>query len=204
MKNNIFNHEYEINKNDRCGLKNHNSFVIWFTGLSCSGKSTLANELDKYLYSKGIHTYVLDGDNVRKGLNQDLFFSKEDRKENLRRIGHVANLFIDAGIVCIAAFIAPFADDRNLLKEIIGPDNFIEIFVNTPLEICEQRDVKGLYQKARKGEIKDFTGVNAPYEVPLNPDLIIDTSKESIIESINRILEFIDGKIKIPLNKKNP
>jgi adenylylsulfate kinase len=197
MKNNIFNHEYEINRNDRCDLNNHNSLVIWFTGLSCSGKSTLANELDKYFYAKGIHTYVLDGDNVRKGLNQDLFFSKQDRKENLRRIGHVANLFVDAGIVCIAAFIAPFTEDRNFLKEIIGPDNFIEIFVNTPLEICEQRDIKGLYKKARIGEINDFTGVNAPYEVPLNPDLVIDTSKESINESINRIVDFMGDKIKI-------
>jgi len=197
MKENIFKQEYEITKSDRCKKNKHNSFVIWFTGLSCSGKSTLANELDKYLNSKGIHTYVLDGDNVRKGLNSDLMFSVEDRKENLRRVGHVANLFVDAGIVCLAAFIAPLTEDRKLLKEIIGLENFVEIFVDTPLEICEQRDIKGLYKKARNGEIKDFTGVNAPYEKPQNPDLIIDTSIESVEEAITRIVNHINHKIQL-------
>lgn len=199
MKENIFKQEYEITKKNRCIQKNHNSLVIWFTGLSSSGKSTLANELDKYLYSIGIHTYVLDGDNVRKGLNSDLLFSVEDRKENLRRIGHVASLFIDAGIVCIAAFIAPLAEDRNHLKEIIGYENFIEIFVDTPLKVCEKRDVKGLYKKARKGEIIDFTGINSPYEKPVNPHLIIDTSKESLKDSVMKIIECINHKL--PLNK---
>lgn len=197
MKENVFKQEYEITKKDRCIQKNHNALVIWFTGLSSSGKSTLANELDKYLYSKGIHTYVLDGDNMRKGLNSDLLFSVEDRKENLRRIGHVASLFVDAGIVCLAAFIAPLAEDRNHLKEIIGFENFVEIFVNTPLKVCEERDVKGLYKKARRGEIKDFTGVNAPYENPEKPDLIIDTSNETLNESVLKIIGYINAKLQL-------
>jgi len=197
MSENIFHQNYDITKDDRCRLNQHNAFVIWFTGISCSGKSTLANALDKTLHAKGIRSYVLDGDNVRKGLNADLRFSIEDRRENLRRIGHVAHLFIDAGIVCIAAFIAPLKKDRALLKEIIGEQFFIEIFVNTPIEVCEERDVKGLYKKARKGEIKDFTGVNAPYEQPENPDLMIDTSKESLDDSISRIIFYISKKLKL-------
>jgi adenylylsulfate kinase len=196
MSENIFRHHYDITKKDRCALNQHGAFVIWFTGLPCSGKSTLANELDKTLYSKGIRSYVLDGDNIRKGLNADLSFSDEGRKENLRRIGHVAQLFTDAGVICIAAFVAPLQEDRDKLKENIGRDYFIEIFVNTPIDVCETRDVKGLYKKARNGEIKDFTGVNAPYETPENPDLIIDTSVESLDESVQRILTYISDKIK--------
>lgn len=201
MSENIFKHTFEITEKDRCKLNKHSSFVVWFTGLSCSGKSTLANELEKMLFEKGNHTYILDGDNIRKGLNSDLHFSIEDRKENLRRIGYVANLFVDAGIICIAAFIAPLADDRELLKNIIGREKFIEIFVDTPIEICEQRDVKGLYKKARKGEIKDFTGVNAPYERPTHPDLIIDTSKETIENSINKIMNVISERINFSNNR---
>lgn len=201
MSENIFNHTFEITEKDRCKLNKHSSFVVWFTGLSCSGKSTLANELEKILFEKGNHTYILDGDNIRKGLNSDLHFSKEDRKENLRRIGHVANLFVDAGIICIAAFISPLSEDRELLKNIIGQEKFIEIFVDTPIEICEQRDVKGLYKKARKGEIKDFTGVNAPYEKPTNPNLIIDTSKEKIEMSIHKIIDIINERINFSINK---
>lgn len=200
MSENIFKHTFEITEKDRCKLNKHSSFVVWFTGLSCSGKSTLANELEKMLFEKGNHTYILDGDNIRKGLNSDLHFSIADRKENLRRIGYVANLFVDAGIICIAAFIAPLADDRELLKNIIGREKFIEIFVDTPIEICEQRDVKGLYKKARKGEIKDFTGVNAPYERPTHPDLIIDTSKETIENSINKIMNVIGERINFSNN----
>lgn len=200
MSENIFKHTFEITEKDRCKLNKHSSFVVWFTGLSCSGKSTLANELEKMLFEKGNHTYILDGDNIRKGLNSDLHFSIADRKENLRRIGYVANLFVDAGIICIAAFIAPLADDRELLKNIIGREKFIEIFVDTPIEICEQRDVKGLYKKARKGEIKDFTGVNAPYERPTHPDLLIDTSKETIENSINKIMNVIGERINFSNN----
>lgn len=195
MSENIFTHTFEITEKDRCKLTKHSSFVVWFTGLSCSGKSTLANELEKVLFEKGNHTYILDGDNIRKGLNSDLHFSIEDRKENLRRIGHVASLFVDAGIICIAAFIAPLAADRELLKNIIGREKFIEIFVDTPIEICEERDVKGLYKKARKGEIKDFTGVSAPYERPTQPDLIIDTSIEEVEDSVARIVTFILSRI---------
>jgi adenylylsulfate kinase len=197
MSDNIFKHHYDITQKDRCQLNQHGSIVIWFTGLPCSGKSTLANELDKTFYAKGIRSYVLDGDNVRKGLNADLTFSAEDRKENLRRIGHVAQLFTDAGIVCIAAFVAPLQEDRAQLKANIGSDRFFEIYLNTPIETCEERDIKGLYKKARNGEIKDFTGVNAPYENPENPDLIIDTSKESMDVSIERIMSHIRRKITI-------
>jgi adenylylsulfate kinase len=197
MNENIFKHHYDITQKDRCRLNKHGSFVIWFTGLPCSGKSTLANELDKTLHSKGIRSYVLDGDNIRKGLNSDLTFTVEDRKENLRRIGHVAQLFTDAGIICIAAFVAPLQEDRAQLKASIGSDQFIEIYLNTPIETCEERDIKGLYKKARNGEIKDFTGVNAPYETPENPDLIIDTSKESMGVSIEKIMSHIHHKISI-------
>jgi adenylylsulfate kinase len=195
MKENTFKQHFDITRKDRCILNQHNAFVIWFTGLPCSGKSTLANAVDKHLYSKGMRSYVLDGDNIRRGLNSDLGFSVEDRKENLRRIGEVAGLFIDAGVICLAAFIAPLNEDRKKLKETIGFDYFIEVFLDTPIEVCEARDIKGLYKKARNGEIKDFTGVNAPYEKPENPDLIIDTSRENIDESVRRIVSFIREKI---------
>jgi adenylylsulfate kinase len=195
MTQNRFTQQYDITQNDRCRLNRHASFVIWFTGLPSSGKSTLANELDKKLYAQGIRSYVLDGDNVRNGLNVDLGFSAEDRKENLRRIGAVSRLFMDAGTICIAAFIAPSEQDRSRLKETIGRENFIEIYLNTPIEVCEARDIKGLYKKARKGLINNFTGVNDPYEPPANPDLMIDTSKESIRDSVEKIYSFISPKL---------
>jgi adenylylsulfate kinase len=191
MTQNRFTQQYDITQNDRCRLNRHASFVIWFTGLPSSGKSTLANELDKKLYAQGIRSYVLDGDNVRNGLNVDLGFSAEDRKENLRRIGAVSRLFMDAGTICIAAL----DEDRSRLKETIGRENFIEIYLNTPIEVCEARDIKGLYKKARKGLINNFTGVNDPYEPPANPDLMIDTSKESIRDSVEKIYSFISPKL---------
>lgn len=194
---NIVKHNYQVTKKERNLLNRHNSFVIWFTGLSGSGKSTLANKLEKVLFEKNIRTYSLDGDNIRSGLNKELSFTEEDRYENIRRIAEVCKLFVDAGIVCVSAFISPLKKDRLLAREIIGEENFIEIFVNTPLKICEERDVKGLYKKARKGEIKYFTGIDAPYEAPENPAIEIKTEAESLEESIGKILEYLNKKLKI-------
>ena len=184
----------EIFKTDRQRLKGHKSYVLWFTGLSGSGKTTLAKNLEYRLYKHGIHTYVLDGDVVRNGLNKDLGFSEEDRKENIRRVGEVSKILVDAGIVVLSAFISPFEQDRLMVKELFEEDEFIEIYVKCPLEICESRDVKGLYEKARKGLIKDFTGIDSPYEVPRHPDIVVETDKESIYESVEKIFEFLYQK----------
>ena len=151
--------------------------TVWFTGLSGSGKSTVAGMLEKKLFDLNFKTYLLDGDNVRGGLNSNLSFSIEDRKENIRRVAEVARLFLDSGIVVLASFVSPLEEYRKLVKEIVGQENYVEVFVDTPLEECEKRDVKGLYEKARKGMIKDFTGISSPYEKPTNPDISIDTSK---------------------------
>ncbi len=171
MKENIIKHNYQVSRAERRNLLAQNSFLLWFTGLSGSGKSTIANALEHKLHQEGIKTYALDGDNIRKGINNDLTFSPEDRKENIRRIAEIANLMVDAGVVVLAAFVSPYKKDRENIASIVGNDNFVEIFVNTSLEECERRDVKGLYKKARAGEFKDFTGVNAPYEAPDSPDV---------------------------------
>lgn len=192
---NIIQHQFQISKQDRNKLKGHPSFVVWFTGLSGSGKSTVANALENILFEKGFHTYILDGDNIRKGLNADLSFSPKDRTENIRRIAEVANLMVDAGVIVLSAFVSPYRKDRNQVKETVGASNFVEVFVNTPLAICEKRDVKGLYSKARKGEIKDFTGINAPYEAPENPAIKIDTSKNSLEECVAFIFKAISNKL---------
>lgn len=197
MQENIVRHSFEVTELDRSLHKAHGSVVLWFTGLSGSGKSTIANALEKHLLECGIHTYILDGDNVRKGLNKDLTFSPEDRKENIRRIGEVANLMVDAGLVVLSAFVSPYRADREQVRKIAGNDNFIEIFVNTPIETCEERDVKGLYAKARKGEIHNFTGISAPYEAPLNPDIEINTDKLTIAESVAFIYSKIETKLKL-------
>ncbi len=194
---NIIPQDYHISKEQRSKMKKHNSFVLWFTGLSGSGKSTLANLVEKRLFNQGIHTYSLDGDNIRSGLNKNLTFTKEDREENLRRIAEVSNLFVDAGVVVIAAFISPLEKDRNLLRQIIGKDNFVEIFVNTSLEECEKRDVKGLYELARRGKIKNFTGISAPYESPKDPDVLIETEKYSLESSVDKVLKFISPKLEL-------
>ena len=197
MKENIITHNFSIKKEERTALNKHGALLIWFTGLSGSGKSTIANALEKALFSNDIHTYLLDGDNVRQGINANLTFSPEDRSENIRRIGEIANLMIDAGLVVLASFVSPYREDREKVKSIVGFDNFVEVFVNTSIEECERRDVKGLYAKARKGEIKNFTGVNAPYELPLNPDIEVVTTKATVDEIVADILEKITDKIKL-------
>ncbi len=191
-KNNIYPiFDKILTRDDREKLLNHKAKVIWFTGLSGSGKSTLASALEKELYKRGIHSKLLDGDNIRTGINNNLGFSEEDRIENIRRIAEVCKLFLNGGIITLSAFISPTVEIRQMAKDIIGQDDFIEIFVNTPLEECERRDVKGLYAKARRGEIKDFTGISAPFEPSISPDLNIDTSKYSIKECINKIMEVL-------------
>ena len=165
--------------------------VLWFTGLSGSGKSTIAKGLEEKLHIKGFFSVVLDGDNVRTGINNNLGFSNEDRKENIRRIAEVAKLFVSNGVITICSFVSPTEEFRTLARSIIGTNDFLEIFVNTPVEECERRDVKGLYSKARKGEIKDFTGVNAPFEIPAKPDLEIQTKNKSVEESVKEVFEFI-------------
>ena len=197
MKENIIRHTYEVSKLQRQKLLNQNSFLLWFTGLSGSGKSTIANALEHKLHNEGYKTYALDGDNIRKGINSDLTFSPEDRKENIRRIAEVSNLMVEAGVVVLAAFVSPYKKDRENIAQIVGNDNFVEIFVNTSIEECERRDVKGLYKKARAGEIKDFTGVNAPYEAPDDPDIEIITDGLSIEECVSKIYDQIKPKLKI-------
>ena len=195
MQENIIPHQFNVTQEHRSKLKKHGAFLLWFTGLSGSGKSTIANAVENALHLKGIHTYTLDGDNVRKGLNNNLSFSPEDRTENIRRIAEVANLMIDAGLVVLAAFVSPYKKDREMVKKTVKDVNFVEIFVDTSVEECERRDVKGLYEKARKGLIKDFTGVNAPYEAPENPDVQIDTTKVSVSEAVEMILEELNPKL---------
>jgi len=187
----ITEHVYSISKSQRNLRNEHKSFLILFTGLSGSGKSTIANQLEIELYNLKTNTYLLDGDNLRLGLNKDLGFSLEDRTENLRRVAEVSKLMIDAGLITIAAFVSPMQKDREMIKEIVGDENYVEIFVNTPLEICEQRDVKGLYAKARRGEILDFTGISSPYQAPLNASIEINTEDSSVDHSVQKIVKYL-------------
>lgn len=196
MSSNTVLHEFNIDKLTREKLHKHKALLVWFTGLSGSGKSTLANSVEVELNRREISSYVLDGDNIRKGINKDLNFSEKDRSENIRRIGEISHLMIDAGLVTLAAFISPYIKDRDGVKNIVGTENFIEIYVNTSLEECERRDVKGLYKNARAGEITNMTGVSAPYEAPENPALEIKTDKQSIAESVKIITNFLEQKIK--------
>lgn len=198
MNKNVIQQDYNVSVEHRRKQNKHNSLLIWFTGLSGSGKSTLANQVEVALHEQGLRTYVLDGDNIRRGLNTDLDFTPEGRKENLRRIAEAAKLFIDAGVVTLAAFISPLQKDREKIKQIVGKENFIEIYVKASVEACEKRDVKGLYQKARNGEIKNFTGISAPYEEPENPDVIVNSEKETIAESIQIIMDQIKTKLELP------
>jgi len=190
---NVTWHTHAVKREEREDLLKQKGVVLWFTGLSGSGKSTVANEVAYKLHTMGKMCYILDGDNIRHGLNKDLGFSPEDRTENIRRISEVANLFADAGVITLTAFISPYIKDRNFCRELLGEGRFIEIFTKARLDTCEQRDPKGLYKKAREGVIKEFTGISAPYEEPLNPELVIDTDAESVEESAEIVIEKLKG-----------
>ncbi len=189
--NNLLWHNASITKEQRAKMKKQKPCIIWFTGLSGSGKSTLGNFLEKRLFELGYHTYLLDGDNVRYGLNGDLGFDKKSRVENIRRIGEVAKLFVDSGIIVLTAFISPFLDDRQIVRDLVKEDEFIEIFVDVSLEVCEKRDPKGFYKKARAGEIEDFTGINSPYEKPINHEINIENDKIDIDKNIDKIILYL-------------
>ncbi|MCC9314098.1 adenylyl-sulfate kinase [Lactiplantibacillus plantarum] len=188
---NITWHQSQVSKAERQVLNHHKSVVLWFTGLSGSGKSMIANAVEKALFDQQVGSYVLDGDNMRFGLNKNLGFSAEDREENIRRIGEVAKLFVDAGVITLTAFISPYRADRDKVRANLEVDEFIEVFVDTPLEVCEQRDVKQLYAKARRGEITGFTGIDAPYEAPIDPEITIDTSKQPLTASVQQVLNYL-------------
>lgn len=194
---NLTKHLYSVDRQQRNELNKHDSFMIWFTGLSGSGKSTLANLLEIELHKIGVHTYLLDGDNVRLGLNKDLGFSDADRSENIRRIGEIGHLMVDAGLVTIAAFVSPFNKDRERVKTILGADNYFEVYLSTSVDECIDRDTKGLYKKAIAGEIKDFTGISSPYETPSSPDLTIDTAKLSKEDAISLIMTIVSKKLNV-------
>jgi adenylylsulfate kinase len=191
ITNNIFKSQSKVNLSERNKKFKHRSFVIWFTGLSGSGKSTLSQALEKNLFDEGYHPYMIDGDNLRHGLCSDLSFDIKDRHENIRRVAEISKLMIDAGLIIVTSFISPFEKDRALAKKVIGDQNFIEIYCSSSLDVCEQRDVKGLYKKARLGLIQNFTGIDSPYEKPPNPDLSIDTSLTNIEDSVFMIVEFL-------------
>ncbi len=197
MKKNIVPHTYQVSITDRRKSNNHKSLLSWFTGLSGSGKSTIANLVETRLFEKGVKTYSLDGDNIRKGINNDLSFTPDDRTENIRRIAEVSNLMIDAGLVVLAAFVSPYKKDRDNIKSIVKDVNFVEIFVNTSIEECERRDVKGLYAKARRGEIKNMTGISAPYEAPEHPNIEIKTETESIDDAVAKVIDYIMPKLQL-------
>ena len=196
---NIVWHDTSIGRQERASKQKHQSAILWFTGLSGSGKSTLANAVNSSLFEKGYNTYVLDGDNVRHGLCKDLGFSESDRSENIRRIGEVAKLFIDAGVIVLTAFVSPFKADRERARLLVRKEDFIEIHCSANLEVCESRDPKGLYAKARDGKIKDFTGISSPYELPESPELIIDTDKLNIGESTEIIVRALKLRGVIPI-----
>lgn len=191
---NVVWHEASLSKQMRREQNGHHSFVIWFTGLSGSGKSTVANAVAKRLYENGIKNYVLDGDNIRHGLNKDLGFSEEDRKENIRRIGEVSKLFVDSAQVVLTAFISPFIADRKVVRDLLEEDEFVEVYVKCPIEECEKRDPKGLYVKARQGIISDFTGISSPYEEPLNPELIVETNLHSVEECVDQVIAYLQSR----------
>lgn len=191
---NIHIHKHIVTSEQRSAMKKHSPAVVWFTGLSGAGKSTLANSVEAELYRRGIHTYILDGDNVRSGLNNNLDFTDEGRKENIRRIGEVSKLFTDAGLVVMSAFISPFNEDRDIARGIIG-ENFIEVFVDADLSTCEERDPKGLYEKARAGIIPNFTGISSPYERPVNPEITVNTTLHDINTCTEQIVNYIIDKI---------
>jgi adenylylsulfate kinase len=191
---NITWHEHKVSREEREALLKQKGVLLWFTGLSASGKSSVANEVVHQLHQMGKLTYVLDGDNIRHGLNKNLGFSPEDREENIRRISEVGNLFADAGIITTTAFISPYRKDRDFARELLGDGRFVEIFVKASIETCEKRDPKGLYQKAKKGEIKEFTGISAPYEEPLKPEIILDADTMTIEEEVEMVIGYLKKK----------
>jgi len=191
-KENIIWHEPVVFRQDRERLNGHKSCILWFTGLSGAGKSTLAHAVEDTLHKRGIRTYVLDGDNIRSGLCKDLGFSDEDRAENIRRIGEVSKLLMQAGVITLTAFISPFRNDRRIARDLVAPGEFIEIFCDAPLAVCEKRDVKGLYKKARKGEIPEFTGISSPYEAPENPEIRLDTGNLGIDECVRTVVDYLE------------
>lgn len=192
----IVKQDYKISRADREKLLQQKPVLLWLTGLSGSGKSTIADRVEQSLHEQGYKTYLLDGDNIRHGLNSNIDFSEEGRKENIRRIGEVAKLFIDAGIIVISAFISPFREDRDAVRKLLKEGEFIEIHVDCPLEICEQRDVKGLYAKARRGEIPNFTGISSPFEIPTHPEITVHTDQEKLEDCVNKILSYTYNSIK--------
>ncbi|MFX3659550.1 MAG: adenylyl-sulfate kinase [Ectobacillus sp.] len=194
METNLTWHAASVSKEERRSQNGHSSFVLWFTGLSASGKSTVANALARKLFEQNIRSYVLDGDNIRHGLNKDLGFSEHDRTENIRRIGEVAKLFVDGGIIVLTAFISPFREDRKQVRELLAQDEFIEVFVHCPIEECEKRDPKGLYEKARSGQIKQFTGIDSPYEEPKQPEVTIHTHLYSVEECAEQIIQYLQKR----------
>jgi len=175
-------------------MNGHKSAILWYTGLSGAGKSTLANKVEEKLYERGYHTYVLDGDNIRMGLNKGLGFTADDRKENIRRIGEVAKLFVDAGVLVSTAFVSPYMEDREMVRALVKEGEFVEVYVAASLEVCESRDTKGLYKKARAGEIKNFTGISDPYEAPANPELTVDTGSQTLDESAQTVINYLEEK----------
>ncbi len=191
---NIVWHDHHVTKEDRSSIKEQKPCILWFTGLSGSGKSTIANAVESKLLKLNKHTYLLDGDNIRMGLNKGLTFSDEDRIENIRRIGEVSKLFVDAGTLVLTAFISPFQKERDAVRKLVKEDEFIEVFIDTPLEVCESRDPKGLYQKARKGEIPNFTGISSPYEAPIKPEIHIINDKISIEDVTQQIINYLEDK----------
>lgn len=194
MKENIVWHEHHVTQEQRAKQKRQKPCILWFTGLSGSGKSTVANAVEVMLFEQNKHTYLLDGDNVRHGLNSGLGFSESDRVENIRRVGEVAKLFCDAGLIVLTAFISPFGKDRDMVRKLTRLGQFIEVFVDTPLTVCEQRDPKGLYKKARKGEIKDFTGIDSPYEIPQNPEVHIKNDGISVELAAQQVVAYLKTK----------
>lgn len=191
MSNNTVWHPHTVTRDMRAQQKNQRPVMVWFTGLSGAGKSTVANALESWLFDAGFHSYLLDGDNIRQGLNKDLGFSDKDRVENIRRIGEVGKLLADSGLIALSAFISPFRADRQMVRSLFAPGEFIEVHVATPLDVCEERDPKGLYKKARAGAIRQFTGIDSPYEAPDNPELVIDTSKASIEQATLQIVDYL-------------
>ena len=194
-------HEPSIYRKDRERMNGHKSVIIWFTGLSASGKSTLSHTLENRLHENSIRTYVLDGDNIRQGLCSDLGFSDKDRTENIRRIGEVSKLMMESGIIVITAFISPFMKDRKIVRDLVAEGEFIEIFCDAPIDVCESRDAKGLYKKARVGEIDDFTGISSPYESPEDPELVLNTNQLSIYECVQKLVSYLEEKNIIKITK---